>query len=133
MHTIEVDFQVLKELMLRRETESVTFNDVIRRLLKLDPAARPSEPKRPGPSRDDWTTKGVTFPSGTEFRAIYKGAEHRGRVETGALVVNGKRYHSPSAAAVAITGNSVNGWIFWECRLPAQTQWQLISGLRKSA
>jgi len=26
---------------------------------------------------------------------------------------NGKRYTSPSAAAKAVTGHSINGWLFW--------------------
>lgn len=54
-----------------------------------------------------------------------------GRVQSGALVVDGKPYDSPSAAAVAITGNAVNGWRFWECRLPGKSGWQLIGGLRR--
>ncbi len=131
MHTIEVDFDVFKQLTVRRATEDVTYNDVIRELLGLDQAeAGPTnEPSRPSPS--DWVAKGVRFPSGTEFRANYKGQLRTGRVEGGALFVNGQRYDSPSAAAVAITGSAVNGWRFWECRLPGKSSWQLIESLRR--
>lgn len=140
MHTIEIDFDVFKKLTVMRETESVTYNDVIRRLLDMQSGSQPSvdesKPKHgfqfESPmSTDAWTTKGVTFPAGTEFRANYKGQTVLGRVEAGSLVVNGKRYDSPSAAAVAVTGNSVNGWIFWECKRPGNTSWQLITSLRK--
>jgi hypothetical protein len=131
MHTIEVDFEVLKELMARRESEAVTYNDVIRRLLGLATSTRgfgrsPIEVN----ARGAWTTKGVTFPVGTEFRGAHKGRTHMGVVENGAFVVNGKSYDSPSAAAVAITGNPVNGWTFWECRRPGETRWQVLKGLR---
>ncbi|HOX41758.1 MAG TPA: DUF4357 domain-containing protein, partial [bacterium] len=66
-----------------------------------------------------------------EFRANYKGQTILAKVESGSLVLNGKRFDSPSAAAVSITGNMVNGWIFWECRLPGKTSWQTIKMLRK--
>ncbi|MCX8115003.1 MAG: DUF4357 domain-containing protein, partial [Burkholderiaceae bacterium] len=78
-----------------------------------------------------WVTKGVTFPHGTEFRATHKGQMHKGVVQNGALVLNGKRFNSPSAAAVSITGNPVNGWRFWECKLPGSDRWTLIAELRK--
>ena len=79
---------------------------------------------------DDWETNGVRFPAGTEFRASHKGRSYFGRVEAGALVVDGKSYRAPSTAADAITGTSVNGWVFWECKLPEESVWQLIDELR---
>jgi len=133
MHTIEVDFDVLKALMARRETEAVTFNDVLRRLLELDKGSRKIEaPATPIPvsGRGEWVTKGVAFPAGTEFRATYKGRTHLARVETGRLVVAGKGYDSASAAAMAITNGPVNGWTFWECRRPGDAGWRIIKGLR---
>ena len=36
MTTIEIDFDVFKELTIRRTTESVTYNDVLLELLGLD-------------------------------------------------------------------------------------------------
>jgi Restriction Enzyme Adenine Methylase Associated/Protein of unknown function (DUF2924) len=129
MRTIEVDFDVFKALTLRRPSEDVTENDVLRQLLGLSPS-RQAKPSDTVPSRGDWVVKGITFPPGTEFRATYKGQIHLARVENGALVINGKSFDSPSAAAMSITGNAVNGWIFWECRLPGQTSWRLIKALR---
>jgi len=131
MYTIEVDFEVYKQLTLRRATEDVSYNDVIRELLDLG-QSKAVATKAEAPSPSDWIAKGVRFPSGTDFRASYKGQTQIARVESGALVLsNGKRFDSPSAAAVSITGNAVNGWRFWECRFPGRTSWQLIETLRK--
>lgn len=131
MRTLEVDFDVFKALTMRRPSESVTENDVLRELLGLAPKRQGAlSPDSPAP--EDWVTKGVRFPAGTEFRAHYKGQTFLGRVENGTLVLNGKLFDSPSAAAVSITGNPVNGWHFWQCRLPGQASWQMIKALRKS-
>ena len=131
MHTIEVDFDVFKELTSRRPTEAFSANDVLRQVLGLPPRRGDSQTKA-GASPGDWISKGVRFPAGTEFKATYKGRTHLGRVEGGALVVSGKRYDSPSSAAVSITGNPVNGWRFWECRLPGRSNWQSLKSLRDS-
>lgn len=138
MHTIEIDFDVFKKLTVLRETETVTYNDVLRKLLGISSTAPGSsttraaiQPFETPNTSGSWTTKGVTFPAGTEFRTSYKGEIIYGRVEAGALAVNGKRFESPSSAAAAITGTSVNGWIFWECRKPGSTAWQMIKSLRK--
>lgn len=136
MRTIEVDFDVFKALTLRRPTESVTENDVLREMLGLPRTSHGSSsaqmpsvnvvPLEPGA----WVSKGVRFPAGTEFRANYKGETHLARVEKGALVLNGQRYDTPSAAAMAITSGPVNGWTFWECRVPGSAAWQMIKARR---
>jgi hypothetical protein len=131
MRTIEVDFDVYKALMMRRPTENVTENDVLRELLQLPRVKPGSAPATAGPAPGDWITKGVRFPAGTEFRAHYKGQTHLGRAEAGALMLNGKPYDSPSSAAVSITGSSVNGWRFWEARLPGEAGWKMIESLRR--
>ncbi len=135
MATIEVDFEVFKELTARRTSESITENDVIRELLGLNRAApvAPYQPKAVEAGRFPWVGKGVSFPHGTEFRATYKGQLYTGKVENGALVINGERFTSPSAAAVSITGNPVNGWRFWECLLPGTSRWKVIANLRKKS
>ncbi len=131
MRSIEVDFDVFKALTLRRASEEVSENDVLRQLLGLPSKKEPTVPSATAIA-GDWVAKGVRFPAGTEFRANYRGQTHLGRVERGALVLNGKRYDTPSAAAVAITSNPVNGWTFWECRLPGESGWKMIKALRKS-
>jgi hypothetical protein len=131
MHTIEVDFDVYKQLTVRRTTEDVSYNDVIRELLGLGQSKAKTTKEATDPSPNDWVAKGVRFPVSTEFRANYKGQVRTGRIEGGALTVDGKRYESPSAAAVAITGSPVNGWRFWECRLPGKSTWQFIESLRR--
>lgn len=119
-----------RTLTARRPTEDVTENDVLRQLLRLPPrsltAVQP-EVARP----DDWVTKGVRLQAGTELRAAYKGQSYLARVAAGALVLNGKRFDSPSAAAMSITRHPVNGWTFWECRRPGQGKWLKLRELRK--
>lgn len=132
MPAIDVDFEVFKAITLRRPSEDVTENDILRELFGL-PSRRPSPPTGVGSAVGDWVTKGVRFPAGTEFRAKYKGKVYLARVEGGALVLDDDRFDSPSAAAVSITKNPVNGWNFWECRLPGRPHWQPIKSLRRSA
>jgi len=134
--TIDVDFDVYKAVFTRRANETMTENDVLRELLGLPPrqAIDPLEPpstNNESTSLTDWIVKGTRFPTGTEFRSSYKGRTYTGRVNDGALLVDGKSFDSPSAAAVAITSNPVNGWRFWECRLPGKSTWQLIDSLRR--
>ena len=130
MTTIEIDFDVFKALTTRRPSEDVSYNDVLREILDLGAPKRAPAPAN-GVAQGDWVSKGVRFPAGTEFRANYKGETHSGKVVGGALVVNGERFDTPSRAAMSITKNSVNGWDFWECKIPGKTSWQLITALRK--
>ena len=131
MHTIDIDFDVFKALTAKRDREEMTHNDVLRRLLGLPVAESPAVAAIPDDDEGEWWAKGVRFPSGTRFRGKYKGLIHSGVVLDGALVVKGKRYNSPSAAAVSITESPVNGWTFWEAQLPGRSDWQMISSLRK--
>lgn len=128
MPTIEVDFDVFKALTARRSREDVTENDVLRELLRLPAVEVISRRQRPAPG--DWVPKGVRVPAGTELRAHYKGQLHMAEVSSGALVLNGKRFDSPSAAAMSITRHPVNGWTFWEVRLPGQGKWSRLKDLR---
>ena len=132
MKTIEIDFDVYKALIIRRETEEETFNDVLRELLGLAPARTPKQASTAVTVSHPWVSKGVSFTHGTEFRATYKGQVYTGKVENGALVVSGERFNSPSAAAVSITKTPVNGWRFWECKQPGQQGWIMITSLRKN-
>ena len=130
MKSIEIDFEVYKHLTMMRETEEVSYNDVIRRLLNLGQRSNgKSDIVEKG--KKPFVTKGVSFPHGTKFKANYKGKNYYAEVQDGALVYEGERHTSPSSAAIAITGNSVNGWIFWECQFPGQSVWRSIKKLRE--
>jgi hypothetical protein len=129
MPSIDIDFEVYKALTVRRDTEDVTESDVIRKLLNMPPAT-PAPASGNGAAPGDWLTKGVRFPDGTDFRATYKGQTYTARVAGGALVLNGQTFASVSSAARAITGSNVDGWRFWQCRLPGKSAWVPVSTLR---
>ena len=133
MTTIEIDFEVFKALTAKRSSESVSYNDVLREILGIGKLKQSSDTTaiNGNIAIGDWITKGVRFPAGTAFRATYRGHTHLGKVENGALVIDGKRFDTPSSAAMSITKTSVNGWLFWECRFPNNSSWQLITSLRK--
>lgn len=131
MPTIHVDFDVFKALTARRPSEDVTENDVLRQLFGLTPRTGDARAAGTRHQPGDWVSKGARFPQGTEARANYKGQLHLAEVRDGALMLNGKRYDSPSAAAMAITNNKpVNGWTFWEVKLPGRGDWQTMKDLR---
>jgi len=73
--------------------------------------------------RSPLVVEGAYFPHETEFRGKYKGYVYYGMVRNGALALSGKTFFSPCAAAVSITRNPVDGWLFWDCRLPGQSSW----------
>lgn len=129
MRSIEIDFEVYKALTARRQSEEVTENDVLRQLLNLPQKANASGPAEI-PGTGDWVIKGVRLPVGTELQATYKGETYLARVADRALLLNGKRFNSPSAAAMSITSHPVNGWVFWQCRLPGRANWLLLGELR---
>jgi hypothetical protein len=124
---IDIDFDVWKAITIRRLTPDMTENGVLRELLGLGKFTAPEvAPVRSGAEAKVWETKGVQFPVGTDFRATYKGLERQAKVTESGIEYDGTTYKSVSAAANAVTGNQVNGWRFWECRLPGQTRWTLI-------
>src|SRR5262249_161417 len=130
MASIDVDFDVFKALTVRRQTETMTYNDVIRELLKLPATAqgnavRPLNGRGPG-----WVQKGVTFPNGTELRVTYKGKTYVAQVANNQMIFDGEAMTSLSEAANRVTRNSVNGWRFWECRFPGETEWRLADSLK---
>jgi hypothetical protein len=128
MPHIEVDFEVYKQLTNRRPVESVTYNDVVRELLKLPKPERGGKPQnitgRP------WVVSNTSFPEGSEFTADHKGKSYTAFVREGKLDVNGRKFSTPSAAAISVTGNSVNGWRFWKCKLPGALHFVPIERLR---
>lgn len=131
MPQIDIDFDVFKELTMRRATEAVTYNDVIRDLLKLPKSSSPANSSAKVAVGKAWEVSGTSFPPGSEVVAEYKGKSYSGVVKDGKLELSdGSRFSTPSAAAMSITGSNVNGWRFWKCRLPGTSQFVLIERLR---
>ena len=127
MATIDVDFEVFKALTALREAENDTYNAVLRRLLHLPPVqGHVSEAGSLG-----CLYKGVWFPEGTLFRVTYKGRTFEASIRNGIWTDSGGiQYSSPSKAAFAVTGSNVNGWRFWSCKRPHDSQWTRLDELR---
>ena len=91
---------------------------------------KPDSPKNPIDGLP-WIIDGLAFPKGTEFRGKYKGYFYYGKVSGGALMMNGREFFSPCAAAMAITRSSVDGWLFWDCKTPEASSWINIHTLKQ--
>lgn len=131
---IEIDFDVFKALTALRGSERDTHNDVLRDLLKLPKSRAPlsdAELARASAKGKVWHPGNIRFPAGTEFRARYKGKVHHASVADSLLQVDGRGYPNPSSAAFAITGTNVNGWEFWEAKLPDDPEWRKLSAYRR--
>ena len=132
MPQIDIDFEVFKDLTNRRPTEAVTYNDVLRELLKLP---KPTKSERSAANGSNpWVVSNTSFPAGSEFMADYKDKTYSGIAKDGKLeLCDGGKFTTPSAAAMKITGNNVNGWRFWKCKLPGTPQFVPIERLRGKA
>lgn len=112
MYTIEVDYSVYRKLILLRDTEDVSFNEIINNLLnKQDNKNRTHQDSRQ--TKRPFITKKTYFPHGTRFTGATNGQKFETVVDNGCLLFNGKQFHSFSSAGVAACGHSVNGWSFW--------------------
>lgn len=131
---IAIDFDVHKAIEADRKSFNETENDVLRRLLGIgkvdEKAATPAVGRA-------WASKGVVLPHGTELRMEYNGVQYSAIIDDGAWTAGGKRFAgpSPAAAAVATTRSgrtpSLNGWIYWQAKLPETSTWVPISTMRK--
>jgi hypothetical protein len=78
-------------------------------------------------------TEGVTFPDGTRFCFRRGGEFYEGRIDDGALVVEGVRYLTLSPPLVRIAARPINGWRRWWVALPLARNWILADELRVHA
>jgi hypothetical protein len=84
-----------------------------------------------------WSSDGVTLPHDTDLRMNYN-ADQRfvGKIDNGKWFVKGQYFDSPSAAASTLARTkdgqptSLNGWNYWEARLPGSAEWKPIKSLR---
>jgi len=130
---IEIDVDVNRWIESKRASFEQTHNDILRTeagLQSLSPSSSAADKLSNGEAAGAWTAKGATLPAGTRLRMSYNGKTYNGAIESGTWLVNGARYVSPSAAASALAGVSLNGWIYWEAQLPSTDKWQSISKFR---
>jgi hypothetical protein len=130
MTTIDIDFEVYKALTSLRAAEEITYNAVLRDILKLPPVPTAVPIEGAGAPGRAWTWKGTTLPHGTQLKAEYKGQEHMAEIVDGQWLLDGITYGSPSAAGHSITGSGINGWWFWFAKKPGEVGWTVLSKLR---
>jgi hypothetical protein len=129
MPTIPISFDTYKHLMFRRRDEDHSIEAVIREALGL-PVAVPAAPVQ-GKS---WVQDNVELVPGTQLRALYRGKPYDAVInDNGEMIFDGKVMTSLSAAAHAVTGNSVNGWGFWQAKRPDDSGFASMAGLRTLA
>ena len=141
-YQIGVDLDVFKALTSLIQSEGQDHNDVLRDLLNLD---SPMEAEHPSPGFEaagalariafpgKFYSRGLILPDGTELRARYKGVQHLAYIRNGRWwSEDGNEFSSPSAAASNITETTVNGWRFWEGRLPGDKGWRRLDVIRSA-
>lgn len=138
-YTIDVDLDVFKALTALIQEEGQAHNDVLRELLNLDSPieadmapsfSQATEAIAKAMHAGQFYSRGLTLPSGTELRARYKGQQYSAQILDGKwLNLDGLEFNSPSAAASAITGTTVNGWRFWEAKRPGDRGWRRLDVL----
>lgn len=137
LRQIGIDLDVHRHLESKRSSFGQTPNDILRGIFGLPTKALPAAPAEPATNGAGeigaWSGKGATLPAGTKLRMTYIGKLHTGVIEGGGWAVEGGHYESPSAAADAATGKSLNGWLYWQVQLPGSDEWKPISALRTVA
>jgi hypothetical protein len=139
--SIKVSLPVFKQLTARLE-EGQCHDDVIRDLLGIDSILELENPDTSATAlthqisdilqsgSTGFVSRGLWLPNGTKLRARYKQREYRATVDHGVWIdEQGEKRTSPSAAAFAVTGNTVNGLRFWEAMRPADTGWRRLDTL----
>lgn len=109
----------------------------LRRLLNLgDPVPTPPAPSLSSPTRKSWNNQGVTLPHGTPVCMRYNRHTYEGKIVDGSWVIGDRSFDSPSGAAsgVAVTKKGkhprLDGWIYWQVKLPGEDSWKSLDSLR---
>jgi hypothetical protein len=83
-----------------------------------------------------WERDGVGVSHGTPICMPYNGTTHYGIIDDRAFFVEGKRYRSPSEAAMGVartregTQPNLNGWRRWKVKRPGDPEWVSLDSLR---
>ncbi len=129
MKNIETNSDLLSEPILQQSSEDAYQNGIFESSERLGSVKRQSA-KNSG-ACVSWVVESVVFPDGTEFRGKYKGYFYYGTVRNGTLTLDEKEFISPCQAALTITRTPIDGWLFWDCKLPEQGSWMNISEFKK--
>ncbi len=138
---IDIDFEVHKAIELARRSFSESPNHVLRRLLGIKKSSftqNQSQPPNNQKSFKSWQGKGVELPHSTELRMDYNGVSYEGTIDNGKWLVEGTSYASPSGAANGVTvtkdgtKTQLNGWVYWQARLPGTEVWTPLSTLKSN-
>ena len=138
MRTIEIDFDVHKLIEVERRGFDEAPIVALRRLLGLPEAVEPPATAAPQAS-GGWHGEGVHLPNGTKLRMSYSGRTHDAAINGGRWFAEGKTFDSPSGAAsgVALTKagkrTRLDGWGYWEAKLPGEKEWVRIGSMRAQA
>jgi hypothetical protein len=146
MEKIEIDWEIHQMIEAERKGFAEPRYLALRRLLGLSaPAAAPAPETAPivqalGDGMP-WTKNGVTIPHGAPARMEYGRGSwfqvYEGQFLNGRLVVNDQSFDTLSAAAKALATTkdgkktSLDGWLYWKVKLPGDTEWRSIGGMRR--
>jgi hypothetical protein len=147
LRPIEIDWDIYKAIEVeRRDFDEPQFL-ALRRLLGLP--EQKADPNQIAEARIEkelsvgrsWYEDGVQVPHGSDarMRYDYNRQIYEGKFLDGRLVVNGKSYDSLSRAANSLartkagSKTQLNGWKYWEVRLPGKNNWERLEDLRDQA
>ncbi|MEI5677674.1 MULTISPECIES: hypothetical protein [unclassified Mesorhizobium] len=140
LQKIEIDWDIHKLIEAERRGFDEPPYLALRRLLKLPPLQE-SDVVGVETAGVAWSEDGVVVPHGAYARMTYlRGRQvYEGRFLNGKLIVEGKVFDALSTAANAVaktkdgTAPNLNGWNYWEVRLPGETEWRYLKALRDEA
>ena len=126
MTQIRIDLDVYKAIQQRLQSFKDTPNQVLRRIFRLEVAKEILST----PQGEGLYVKGVFLKNGLKLRKRFKGRMLEAIIEDNSILYDGRRFNSPSGAAVYATGTSVNGWHFWEYFDESRSMWSSLSIFR---
>ncbi len=139
--SIEIDFDIHKAIEAEREGFEEPPYLALRRLLKLPSVekSRPDPVEKAVAGSRPWREGTVEIPHGAEARMAYQRGSQafEGRFLNGRLVVDGKSFETLSGAASALartkdgTIPNLNGWNYWEVKVPGRNDWVPLKLLRR--
>jgi negative regulator of replication initiation len=136
---IDIDIEVYKLIESYRIDFNETENDILKRVLNQNeyPENNSNFIQEVNISQNLFINKeglfwkGVLLKNGLKLRKLSKDKSYQATVINGRIIYNNQEFFSPSAAGVAASGTSVNGWIFWDFFDDNSNSWKKLSELRK--